>query len=547
MYFTRRRAAVLASLVGLVILVVSMMVSNQRIEFSANLDQRPFNIGVVGTVKTLHPAGLNTSGERLLASALYEGLVYYDEKSGMQKPLLAKSWKYSSDGKSLVINLNKNARFHNGRKVKAKDIKDCWENSFSNTKEWSNISLFMCISGSKERLEGKQAEISGIQVINSSTLKISFEKPNGAFIATLTHPAFWIYDIADSQEQPAGTGPFVLKTNQEFKKISLTRNEQYHRGVPSLSGLEISTYVDAYQAFGDYKAGKLDYLDGVPIKELKNLRSNDKYKKLLIEKPIFATYSLGFNMNKEPFAGNYLLRRAINYAIDRKAIVNDIFGGAYLTAKGVIPLGMPGYNKEMKGYIYDAVKSQELLEEAGYPMGDGLKTISLSYNNDPGHQQVAQSIAEQLSLLGINVELSPVEWESYEKKLINSDLTLFRLEWCADYPDADSFLYSLFHSSKIGISNYCSYRNSQVDKVLDAARAEFRSDQERIKLMQRAEEIIVDDAPCLWLFQTTVHKVIGENVGALEVNSMDMIDWYKVQLLKPSVEEDTPTATDGKV
>lgn len=547
MYFTRKRAVVFASLVGLIILVVSMIISNQRIEFSANLDQRPFNIGVVGTVKTLHPAGLNTSSERLLASALYEGLVYFDEKSGNEKPLLAKNWKYTSDGKSLVITLNKEARFHNGKKVKAQDIKDCWENSFSNTREWANISLFMCISGSKERLEGKQADITGIQVLNANTLKISFDKPNGAFIATLTHPIFWVYDVADQEELPAGTGPFVLQKNQEFKKISLTRNEKYHRGIPPLSGLEISAYLDAYQAFGDYKTGKLDYLDGVPFKELKNISSSDKYKKLLIEKPLFTTYSLGFNMNKEPFAGNYLLRRAINYAIDRKAIINDIFGGAYLTAKGVIPLGMPGYNKEMKGYVYDAIKAQELLEEAGYPMGEGLKTISLSYNDDPGHQQVARSIADQLSLLGIHVELVPIQWESYEKKLMNSELTLFRLEWSADYPDADSFLYGLFHSSKIGVSNYCCYRNSQVDKILDAARAEFRSDQERTKLMQRAEEIIIDDAPCLWLFQTTVHKLTGENVDFLQVNSMDMIDWYKVQLLKPSVDEDVPTSSEGKV
>lgn len=116
------------------------------------------------------------------------------------------------------------------------------------------------------------------------------------------------------------------------------------------------------------------------------------------------------------------------------------------------------------------------------------------------------------------------------------DLAFFRLEWFADYPDPDSFLYSMFHSSKIGISNYFSYHNPQVDKILDASREEVKSQQERIKLMNRAEEIIIDDAPCLWLFQSTAAKMIGKNVGFFEVTSMEMIDWYKAELLKPSLD-----------
>lgn len=538
MYLTFRRAAVITSVVGLFILIVGIIYAQNKIISVSNLDTRSFNAGVVGKVENLSPPELVNHQEKLIASAMYEGLIYYDETSLTIKPNLASSWKYASDGKSLVLNLKPNVRFHNGKQFTAYDVKKSWENNFVNAKDVSDMSLFLSIVGSKERIEGKSTDIAGIEVVNKYTVKVKFKEPNSVFVYMLTNPVFWIYDLDDKVKIPPGTGPFVFKENKDGN-IILLRNEKYHRKNARISAINIKVFNDPYATLNEYKAGKLDYLDQVPLKEIKNLKNSDEYKGLYIEKNLLETYGFGFNLHKKPFAGNYQLRRAINYAIDRQAIMDNVLGGGYSLLKGVVPANAGGYKNQMWGYTYDLDKARKLLAEAGYPEGKGLDTLVLTYNQDEGHRMIAESIAQQLGVLGIKVQLNPLDWEYFKKRLTAMDLAFFRLGWYADYPDADSFLYSLFHSKMMGITNYSGYYNPQVDKLLDASRAEVRSNQERLNLLKRAEEIITDDAACLFLFQKKAFALKGKDVNNIGLDSMGMLNWGEIEILKPDVEQKT--------
>jgi oligopeptide transport system substrate-binding protein len=539
MYLGFRRLALIGSVLGLALIVAGILFLNRIAVFTSGPASRPFNAGLVGKISTLEPAILNSMQERIISSAIYEGLVYYEQNASMVKPLLAHSWDYSADGKSLTIFLKPDVLFHNGKKLGAGDVKKAWEQNFVTASEWSNASLFLTITGARDLLEGKNPEISGIEVVNDHTLKINFDEPNAAFVYMLTNPMFWVYDLDDQVVPAPGTGPFVLQTNENNQKFILSRNKKYHGTPPLLETINITVFANDYQALGEYQAGKLDYLDTIPLKEIKNIRNNDQYQKLLIEKPILSTYSIGFNLNKAPFAGNYLLRRAINYAIDREAIIENVMGGAARTAKSAIPVGVAGYNREMPGYSYNPEKAFQLLQQAGLKEAERQKPLYLVYNDNEGHRLVAQSVAQQLRDIGLNVQIQAMDWDTYKKQLPKMNLTLFRLEWYADYPDPDSFLYSLFHSSQTGMSNFTGYFNPQVDKILDASRAEVISHQERIKLLNRAEQIIVDDAPCLWLFQGQTAKLIGKDVKKLEINNMGLINWGAVEL-KPDPAADSP-------
>lgn len=542
MYLSYRKVMVLAVLIGLALAAAGGIYWYQQAIYTASLDTRPLKIGLVGDIDSLQPAQLDSAEERLVASALYEGLVYYDEKSDSIKPRLARSWKYSADDKTLTIELKK-AYFSNGQPVTAEKVKAAWEKNFSTTKDWSNISLFLPIEGSKARLEGRTPGITGVEAIDSNTLRIRLEKPNSVFLHMLTNPIFWVYDNDENSNPAPGTGPFILQESNQDHTLALVRNDNYHRGSAKVSALQVTLYQDPYQAFGDYKAGKLDYLNQVPLAEIKNVEKNPDYQERFIDRYLWETYSLGFNMHCEPFAGNYLLRRALNFAVDRNAIIDTVLGDSYRTAKGALPIGMAGYNKQLRGYAYDPEKAKDLLAEAGYPGGEGLKPLVLAFNSNDGHRAVAEAVAQQFNQLGIDVQLQDLEWDYYKKQLSSMALTLFRVGWHADYADADNFLYGMYHSSKVGISNHTGYNNPQVDKILDAARAETKSQEERLKLLQRAEEIIVDDAPMLWLFQKKAAALVGANVRNLEMDGMGMIDWFAVELLKPSLdgEGDSPS------
>jgi oligopeptide transport system substrate-binding protein len=536
MFNSPKKSFFIGSLLLLIAVLAFFIHRHNLAVYTANLDTRPFNAGVCRPVNSVEPALISEHQERLIASAIYEGLLAYDAKTGELQPRLARKWKYSSDGKTLAIHLKDNTKFHNGKKVTAAEVKSAWEKSFSESKEWSNISLFLSIVGSNAMLDGYKKEISGIQVLNDKTLKIVFDQPNTAFIYMLTSPVFWVYDSSAEDSPAPGTGPYRLKENQKDKSILLFRNDKYHQGMPRLAAINFKIYDDELQALEDYKAGKLDYLDSIPFNQIKTIKKDPQYKELYLSRPLLNTYSLVFHVNKQPFADGYLLRRALNYAIDRKAINDTILGGAYTPARGAVPSGLAGYKSNMSGYSYDPEKARQLLEDAGYISGDQYIPLLISYDNDDGHRAVLELVAQQLNQVGISVEFSPMEWDYYKKQLGKMQIACGRVSWYADYPDPDNFLYSMFHSSKIGVSNYSAYHNPQVDKLLDLSRKQINSEK-RLELLHQAEEIIVDDAPCLWLFQKCAHKLIGENVSSLSVDNMEMIDWYQVELRKPGLDE----------
>jgi oligopeptide transport system substrate-binding protein len=546
LFITARRIAFTALL--LVIIITAWIYYHNQAEYTAGLDSRAINIGLVGKIDSLDPALLDNHEETLIASAMYESLVYYDEETSSLKPLLLKNWKYSSDGKTLTLNLKKGIKFHNGKLLTAQDVKTAWERNFATSREWANVCLFLSIVGSRDRLEGTTADISGIIVADNNTVRIKFSQPNSAFIYMLTNPIFQVYDNEQQTSPLAGTGPYRISDNKDNTNITMLRNDDYHRGKPRLTALAIKIIPDEDEAFKQFKDGKLDYLDKVPLKEIKNLKKDPQYQDQYIERMLLETYLIGFNLYKQPWNNNYQLRRALNYAIDRHAIIEQVFAGSYRPAKGVIPAGLPGYNQQMRGYSFDQQKAKNLLADAGFPDGEGLKPLTLYYNEDAGHQMVAEMIARQLQEIGIVVELQEMEWDYYKKQLAKNSLGLFRIGWQADYPDADSFLYSLYHSSQLGITNYSGYQNPQLDKILDESRRQTGNSHKRIELLGKAEAIVVDDAPAIWLFQKRAAKITGKEVRNLKVDGMEMIDWYKLELLKPSLDGNTanPPSKPGK-
>jgi oligopeptide transport system substrate-binding protein len=531
------RLGVFIFLLGIVILGVIFM---PKALYTMNYSNRPFHLGLSEPVDKLEPAMLANHGQRLVASAIYEGLVYYDEASQNLQPRLSKSWKYSPDGKSLTIYLRHDVKFSNGKKLSAQDVKASWEYNISTSSDWNNTCLFLPISGSKERLNGKSLEVTGIQVLDQHSLKIMLYQPNAAFLCSLSNPVFWVMDMSSGLTPPAGTGPYLLKEKSPTSLL-LLGNDYYYRGQPHLSALNVTVYPDAAAAYKGYQEGKLDFLDTLPMSELASIRQNPQYKGLLLEKAVLDIYCLGFNMNRDPYANSYLLRRALNYAIDRDHIIKQLLSNSYLSAKGLIPAGLEAYNPSIYGYRYNADKARQLLAEAGYPAGKGLPILTLTYNDDPGHALVAGEIARQLAVFGIRVQIQAQGWDYYKKQVNNHAISFFRLGWAADYPDADNFLYSLFHSSQDGNSNLCGYHNPQVDRILDASRAQYKDPQARLKLLRRAEEMIIDDAPCLWLFQKKAEKLVSRDVRHLNLDQMEMFDWYPVGLARPTEKVDKQT------
>ena len=207
-------------------------------------------------------------------------------------------------------------------------------------------------------------------------------------------------------------------------------------------------------------------------------------------------YYYGFNLDTTPF-DNLKVRQAINYAIDKQTLIDEInseFGYNKVVAEGPTPPSMIGYNSSLTGYSYDVLEAQSLLSQAGYP--EGFST-DLYYNILDFHYSIAQKIQTYLAQVGIIVELHGIEWNELEDLVGQGELAFFRMSWIADNPDPADYFYSLYHSASF--SNHVHYNNPTIDSQIEQA-WETIDETEFIQLIQQIESSIVNDAPAIYLY-----------------------------------------------
>ncbi len=487
----------------------------------------------------LDPAfATDTTSDRVL-NLIYECLVENDPDGKKIIPRLATHWKANKDGTVWTFYLRKGVKFHKtteggkptangGREVTAEDVKYTLERL---VKVKSPRAYFLdMIKGYKDFFNGKAKEWKGIRVLGKYTIQFELDYPFSPFLAVLAYHAFGVVPKEDAEKwgkdfnfHPVGTGPFVFKEWKHDQKVVLTRNpnywevDKYGDKLPYLDGVEFVVIPDQTTAYMEFKKGNIDVLPDVADEFYPEVKKTYGKEGLFQSRPWLGTYYYGFNNQKPPFKNNKALRQAINYAINREAISELVAYGRLVPAKGVLPPGMPGYNPNLKGYKYDPKKAKELLKKAGYPNG---LTITLQYNTSERHKRIAEAVQAQLKEIGINLKLKNLDWGAHLDACERGETEMFRMGWVVDYVDPDNFLYVLLCSDNWGAKgNYSFYKNPKVDKLLRQARRETDWNK-RMKLYQKAEQIIVDDAPWVFLFHYTVDITYNKRVKNIYLPAM---------------------------
>jgi peptide/nickel transport system substrate-binding protein/oligopeptide transport system substrate-binding protein len=217
---------------------------------------------------------------------------------------------------------------------------------------------------------------------------------------------------------------------------------------------------------------------------------------------------------------NHKVRQAINYGINREAINSTIWQNRFVQARGVLPLGMPGYNPDMGGYPYNLARARQLLVEAGHPEGKDLPPLELwTSATSIEVLQEHEAIKRDLEHLGLKVELFTAEsWQYYKTSVLGKRPgAMYRYSWHADFPDPDNFLFSLFHSQSL--DNYANYSNAALDRLLEQARGEGDY-LKRIELYRQIEALIMADAPVVNLVYYTYEMLFQSYVQGIESNPL---------------------------
>ena len=462
---------------------------------------------------TLDPHLTTDVNSAVYAVEIYGGLMTINKELVIVGDL-AETWEISPDGRTTTFRLNPNAKFHNGRTVTANDVKWSIERATSPETEAFNASVFLGdIIGVEQRIVGESTEVSGVQVINDRTVTITTDAPKAYFLSKLTYPVSFVLDQANVESnqnwifEPNGTGPFKLAEYNPGEMLRLKRFDNYHLGPAKLDAVEF--LISGGNSMLMYENDEI-HITGIPLALLSGVLdpSHPLNKDVVAAPPQFDVNYFGLNTTEPPF-DDIKVRQAFNYAIDRESLASTLLEDLVVPAAGILPPGFPGYNPNLKGYVYDPTKAQQLIRESKYGDSETLPRITLTLPGSFG-AAISPSIEAMLAMweknLGVDISILQTEWAIFLQDLHQNRFQMFGgLGWIADYPDPENFLDVLFHSKSN--NNQSEYTNMQVDLLLEQARIE-QDETNRFKLYHQAEEMIVNDAPWIPLWHSNGGSVL---------------------------------------
>lgn len=449
----------------------------------------------------------------LVTSHLFTGLAYTNQ-DGETEPAVAEEWESNPDCSEWTFTLKEGTKFHNGEEVTAESFKRGWERTTAKASASDVAYHFDQIEGFEEIQAGKAKELSGVEAVDPTTLKVKLTTPSCEFYLRTAHTAFSPVpkdagdaDNKEYNEAPIGNGPFQMDGKWEHEKsIKLKRFDEYTAQDPAyLDSVEITILKGADDAqqleYEGFQDGTFDWAR-LPPEQVPNARKEFEPKGSFLSKKTFGINYLLPMVTKKPL-DSVDARKAISMAIDRNAIIKGIFKNAQAPATSIVPGGFKeAYQPGVCGEAceFNPEKAKELAKKAGLKPGTELK---MQLNAGAGHDKWMKSIKSQLEKnLGLKIDLTEVEFDEMLENQQQPDSTgLYRAAWGADYATPGNFLQPLLGTTAIGTDdptkpatgdNRGRYSNPKVDELLNKATATL-DEAERNKLYQQAEKIAIGD------------------------------------------------------
>ena len=455
-------------------------------------------IAVGSTFTSLDPYDANDSLSQTVAKSFYQGLFGFDKEMKLVN-VLADSYDVSPDGLTYTVKLHPGVKFHDGTAFNAAAVKVNLDRASNPDNRLKRYNLFKMIDKT--------------EAVDDLTVKITLKTPFSAFVNNLAHPAAVMISPAALKQygkdigfHPVGTGPyrFVTWNQTDFVKVEKF-NGYWKAGLPKLDSITWRPVVDNNTRAALLQTGEAQFAYPIPFEQAKVLEKNDKLA--LVASPSILHRYISMNVTQKPF-DNPKVREALNYAINKEALIKVAFSGYATPAEGPLPSSID-YSVKYHPWPYDPAKARELLKEAGYP--DGFTTTLWSSHNHSTAQKVLQFTQQQLAQVGVKVQVTAMDAgqraaEVEGKGVKETGVRLFYTGWSASTGEADWALSPLFATASWPPAqfNTAFYSNPQVDA--DLANALKTTDRtEKQKLYKDAQDKIWADAP--WIFLATERLV----------------------------------------
>src|ERR1700733_4886462 len=497
-----------------------------------------------GSPENFQPA-INTTGTSFdAARPVYNRLTEFKRGTTIVGPGLAESWDISDGGKTITFHLRKGVKFHSLKDFKPTRDFNADDVLFSFNRQWKPDSPYAKVSGGKYDYFNDMdmtTLLDSIEKKDDYTIVMKLKEPNVTILANLAmdFAAIGSAEYADfllkkgTPEQfdqvPVGTGPFSFVAYQKDAVIRFKANKDYWGEKPLVDDLIYAITPDATARYAKLKAGEC-HINAYPRPaDLPEMQKDSTLKVISASGLNIAFWA--FN-NAKPPLDKKEVRQAFSMAIDRDAILRDVYLGAGEKAKTLIPRTMWSYDDKIPDYPYDPEKAKAMLAAAGVktPLEIDLwyQPVQRPYN--PNGKRIGEMMQADLAKGGVNARLVTYEWGEYRKRLANGEEITGQYGWTGDNGDPDNFFFlERCVDGKPVNNNIPKWCNTEFNDLLVKARV-VPDQAERAKLYQRMQEIEHEEAPELLVAHSTVFEAMRANVTGYKQSPLGTHEFEGVDL-----------------
>ncbi|PXW53925.1 ABC transporter substrate-binding protein [Methylobacterium sp. B4] len=492
-----------------------------------------------GNPESLDPGRVTTTTAMNVTWQMFNNLVEFVPGTTDLRPALAESWQISDGGRTYDFTLRADVRFHaNARFVPSRPL-NADDVLFSFRRQWQPDHPYHRLGGTFAYFRdlGLPGLIEGIERLDERRVRFRLKEPDATFLPNLAQ-AFGGILSAEYAEQlaargaqeelaraPVGTGPFRFVDYRPDLAVQYRRFPEYWRetaaaGSGSVEGLVFSITPNAAVRLTKLKAGECHLMAFPGTADLEAVRT-DPNLALLSAEELNVAY-LALNTTRPPMT-DLRVRRAVSLAIDRRAIVESVYGPAGTIARNPLPPGSWAFHGGLPQPGFDGEAARRLMAEAGFP--DGFETdlwflpVSRPYN--PDGRRVADMIRADLARIGIRVRLTTRGWNEYRAALYGGEPTMMLYGWTSDNGDPDNFMNVLLgcRPAAPGGANLARWCDPRYDAAVQEARRTDDRDT-RTRLYREAQTLFHEASPWVPLAHTVVHMAARRGVAGFRMDPL---------------------------
>ncbi|MFP4644715.1 MAG: ABC transporter substrate-binding protein [Spirochaetales bacterium] len=455
-------------------------------------------VGQIAEPNALDPHTVTAVNDFRILVNIYEGLVRFADGSLAVEPSLAHDWDISEDGTTYTFYLREGVEFHDGTPFNAEAVKFNFDRMLDEDHPYHDTGPFP--------LSSFFSAIENVVVEDEHTVTLELSEPFAPLLSNLAYPTGLMVSptaVEESEDgfgrNPVGTGPFQFVEWESNTNVTVEAFADYWGSAPGVEQIVFRPVTDGNTRVNEMLSGGLDVIVEVPPDSLGNFTDDDAFT--VYEQAGPHVWFLILNLREGPFTDR-ALRQAVNYAVDKESLVENVLQGTATVADSPIaPAFEWAYNEDLDPYPYDPDRAEELLEESDY---DGEELVFYVTEGGSGMLDpipMGTAIQADLSDIGLNVSIETFEWNTFLDEVnagLEGKADMAQMSWMTNDPDTLPFLTLRTDAfPEDGGFNSGYYSNSEVDDLLMQARQATTED-ERGELYREMQEIVYEDAP--WLF-----------------------------------------------